>query len=154
VRRLIAALSDALAAAGIRVTSRFPARTAARLRAPLVAVGLKGGQGGPPGLGEYLGTAENGEELYGRRVTLEILMRIAAPDGQSAENTAEAVCDVLLRGVDGLQVERFAVGQPSFDAAADHCAMDVAATVSAYLWTQPPEEDAAVLDFKLEGETI
>lgn len=154
MRQLITALTEALSAAGIRVTARLPGRTASRLRTPLVAVGLKGGKGGDAGLGEYLGATETGEERYGKRVSLEILLRVAAPDGQSAEETAEAVCDVLLRGIDGMRVERFSLGEASFDAAADHCVLDVTAAVSAYLWTQPPEEDAAVLDFKLEGETI
>lgn len=149
---LVQAIAQALTAAGLAVTAKFPSSRAARLRQPVVAVSLQALQGEGSGFADYLGLTEDGRERYGKRVRATLLCRIAAPSGESAATAAETVMAALLAGVSGVQIRKLTVSETSFDAVADCFTLDVTAEAAVWLYAEQTGDDPLFLDFRLECE--
>lgn len=131
-----------------------------RRKGPVAAVSLRGVQGGPAGLQDYLGERfdpETGrwEELYGKRAKLTLGLDLYA-----AEELGEAGCAAAFAklseamandGPEGLNVKELRCGETAFDQAAGLFRCPVQAVCQVFLYARMTE-DGAFTDFEVRGK--
>lgn len=155
VERFVRALRDA----GVRACAAYPASPARRLAAPETTVSLARAAAAAAGLGHYLGARDDPErgaqELYGRSLEAGFRLRVASPvalGGERCAAEADRVADVLLAGVDGLELRGFSVEPCGYDQRTDCFVCTVTADIRARMYAPAGAQEGPVGDFTLEGE--
>ena len=149
-----------LRSAGIDAVTAWNNADRVRRRAPVVAVSLRGVQGGPAGLADYLGEwldPESGkwEERYGRRAKLTLGLDIYAPESSGGAGCAAAFArlgEALAGGRPaGLDVEELSCGEAAFDKTAGLFRCPAQMTCRVFLYASRTE-DGVFTDFEVRGK--
>ena len=146
-----------LRTAGLDAVAAWGGEERVRRKGPVVAVSLRGVQGGPAGLADYLGERldpDSGkwEELYGKRAKLTLGLDIYAPESAGEAGCAAAfakLSEALAVGKPaGLDVEELSCGEAAFDKAAGlfRCPAQMACRVFLYAKLT---EDGVFTDFEV-----
>ena len=126
---------------------------------PVIAVSLRGVQGGPAGLTDYLGESldpDTGrwEELYGKRAKLTLGLDIYAPASAGEAGCAAAFARLSEARAGarpaGLGVEELSCGETSFDKAAGLLRCPAEMTCQVFLFARL-KEDGMFTDFEVRG---
>lgn len=159
MEELLDQILRALNNAGIRAQAALPSKLIPRLKAPMTAVSIVGARAVEQGLGRYLGeeddAASGRRAVYGRMLEATAAFRIASPvllGGGRCFEEANALMDVLLAGIDGLQIREFSQEQCAYQPETDQFVCVVRAKLLARMLPAPAvrtEDDVA--DFILEG---
>lgn len=146
--------------AGLDAVTAWDSGARARRKKPVVAVSLRGVQGGPAGLADYLGERPDPdtgrwEELYGRRARLTLGLDLYAPEGAGQAGCAAALAklsEALACGRPaGLTVEELTCGETAFlrEEGLLHCPVQVSCRVFVYARLG---EDGTFTDFEVRGK--
>lgn len=157
--KLREALAECLRKAGLDAVAAWDAGERVRRKAPVIAVTLRGVQGGPAGLKDYLGEwldPDTGrwEELYGKKATITLGLDIYAPESIGEAGCAAAfakLSDVLVNGRPiGLGVEELSCGETGFDREAGMFRCPAQVTCRVFLYAKLTE-DGEFTDFEVRG---
>ena len=149
-----AAIAQALQSAGINAVTAFSAAELGTA-GPLVCVGLRSARLHSSGLGNYIGLcSEDGKlrELYGDRAELTLALDIYSPASESEKCTALAdSVRCALRGLDGVSVTEFSLGEIRYDA--DSRMLLSRCTASAAVYLVREKLGSSLSDYSIgEGE--
>lgn len=129
------------------------------MTAPAVVVTVRSCEAAQGGFAYYLGERYNEEtarweELYGRRLELELGLDVYAPE-QSGQGQVQGLLEKLtaaltLEQPEGLRVEKLVCGELVWDQKQRRLHQEVTAKCTAWLCAAAPEE-TVFLDFELRG---
>ena len=144
---------------GIDAVAAWDGGERARRKAPVVVVSLRGVQGGPAGLQDYLGERldpETGrwEELYGKRAELSLGLDIYSPEALGEAGCAAAfarLSEVLADGrLAGLSVQELSCGEAEYVREQGRFRCRASARCQVYLYART-DETGAFTDFTVRG---
>lgn len=152
-------MSDRLSQAGMNAVTAWSKDDKKRQDGPVVAVSLRGCEGGPGGFKDYLGERYNAdtqqwEELYGKRAKLTFGLDIyaAGRDGAAECQIAfDSIADALQTAHSGLSLERLSRGETAYDQELGLFRCQVEAVCNAYLYAVA-DESGVFVDFEVRGE--
>ena len=154
------AVIDALNAADVPAVRAMPSALLGPLSTPVTAVGLKSAKAEQEALFSYLGfTEQNGTQvpLYGKKLAQEIFLQVGCPRHLGADRClqeAETVMQVLLEGVNGVEIGKLLVGGCEYDQKADLFTCTVSAECEGFLYALADSDETEFTDFILKGEAI
>lgn len=146
---------QALNLAGLHAIAAMPKTVAPRLTAPVVAVETAGASCTQAGMYRYLGMAEDGREMYGRRLEAVLRLEIFSPKAAAGDGVRKAVgqvMNVLLDGIPALSMGEITVEESSFNTACDCFTCAVRVPVSALVYATASDDGTEFTDFTLKGE--
>lgn len=129
------------------------------MSAPTVVVSVRSCEAVQGGFAHYLGERYNEEtarweELYGRRLELELGLDLYAPEqsdqGQVQELLEKLTAALTLEQPEGLRLEKLVCGELVWDQKQRRLRQEVTAKCTAWLRAAAPEE-TVFLDFELRG---
>lgn len=153
-------VAEYLCGQGVDAVAAWDGEERVRRKMPVVAVSLRGVQGGPAGLADYLGERldpDSGkwEELYGKRGKLTLGLDIYAPGDAGEAGCAAAfakLSEALAGGKPaGLDVEELSCGETAFDKAAGLFRCPAQMTCRVFLYARRTE-DGVFSDFEVRGK--
>lgn len=151
---IIEAILTAITAAGLKAGRGYPMTAGAKIRAPVVCVGIKSGALKSSGCGEYLGVGtENGAEteIYGYRAEVTVGFDLFAPDAEKGAECWGAICDALRDGPSGLKIRALHCGAAEYDAVTESVRRACEARCLAYLTRTSAGDGEEFSDFVLRG---
>lgn len=155
--KLQEAVAEFLREQGIDAVTAWDSGERVRRRTAVVAVSLRGLQGGPAGLQDYLGEQLDPEtgrwkELYGKRAELTLGLDIYGPEalGEGGCTRLFARLSEVLAGqrLEGLQVQKLSCGETEY--VQDRFRCRVQAVCQAYLYATA-DETGEFTDFTVKG---
>lgn len=152
-------IAEYLRNAGLDAVTAWEDVCRVRRKSPVIAVSLRGVQGGPAGLMDYLGERldpESGrwEELYGKRAKITLGLDIYSPESAGeagCAGTFSRLSEALVRECPtGLRVEELTCGETGFDRDAGllHCPVQMVCQVFLYA---KQTEDGGFTDFRVRA---
>lgn len=148
-----------LRSAGIDAVTAWEDTDRVRRKSAVVAVSLRGVQGGPSGLADYLGewldpVSGKWEERYGKRAKLTLGLDVYAPESGGEAGCAAAfarLSDALTQGRPaGLVVEEISCGETVFDKTAGLFRCPAQMTCQVFLYAKLTE-DGVFTEFEVRG---
>ena len=160
IQQVKAALTDAIAAAGVSAVGAYSEETLKKYQTAVAAVGTREMSVTHAGAAEYLGErydAQRGTvlEVYGRRMELSLSLDLYAPRAVGAEGceaAADTVTQVMMTALPcGLRVQEIRWAQVEWDRTYGMYHLGAQANYEAYFTAETAEETAAFTDFILRG---
>lgn len=160
--KLREAVAEFLRGQGVDAVTAWGVENRTQRKAPVVVISLREVQGGPAGLGDYLGERldpDTGrwEELYGKRAKITLGLDIYAPEGAGEAGCAAAfarLSEALAEGrPEGLAVEELSCGETAFDRDAGVFRCPVRMACRVFLFARMTQ-DGAFTDFEVRGKQI
>lgn len=153
------ATADFLRRRGVDAVTAWDSAPEARRKNALAVVSLRGCQGGPAGLRDYLGERydpESGQwvELYGKRAVITLGLDLYAPERQGERGCAELftrLSEALSGGgPEGLAVRELSCGETAYDREQGMFRCSARAVCQVYLYAQAAQS-GEFTDFRVRG---
>lgn len=152
-------VAEFLRGQGVDAVTAWGGEDRVRRKGPVVAVSLRGVQGGPAGWMDYLGErldpgTGRWEELYGKRARITLGLDIYAPESAGEAECAAAFAKLSEALVGekpaGLNLEELSCGETAFDRAAGLFRCPAQMTCRVFLYAKRTG-DGVFTDFEVRG---
>ena len=158
--QITAAVTAWLKERGVEAVDGWSARERRAMSGPTVVVTVRSCEAGQGGFAHYLGerySQENArwEELYGRRLEVELGLDLYAPEGTGQGEMQEMLEKLMqaltLESPEGLRLEKLCCGELGWDEKQRRLRQKVTAKYLAWLRAAAAEDESEFLEFELRG---
>lgn len=154
MKKLKVLIQEALEQEGFQIMDAMPWKSCGIVREPKICIAVKRLSAGEGACYQYLGLGENGQEQYGMRLNMQVLLTILSPKGGGQEQCQEYLEQVfysLLQGIPGFPVMTLESSEISYHQVRDCFQADIAAETTVMVCQTATDTGREITEFRIRA---